>query len=182
MIRSFVGLAVDDALSATLEGAQTGLTFGTIVQPENFHLTLAFLGEHSDAVLEEVHHELARIRGDALDLSVQSLGVFGGASPRVLFAEVIPNPGLTDLRRKVRSAVRTAGIELDHKRFHPHITLARFGKGLLPAEAAQLDVLIAKRIRGVKGRLKTAHFVLYESRLSRNGPVYDVLAEYPLGA
>ena len=182
MIRAFVGLGVDDLLCATLETAQNGLTFGRIVEPENFHLTLAFLGEQSDAVLQEVHHELDRVRAAPLDLNVHGLGVFGGAKPRVLFAEVAPDPGLNDLRKKVRGAVRKAGLELEHQRFHPHITLARFGKGLIPDEAAALDAVIAKRIQGVRGRLRAESFQLYESRLSRAGPVYDILADYELNA
>ncbi|MEM7057462.1 MAG: RNA 2',3'-cyclic phosphodiesterase [Pseudomonadota bacterium] len=181
MIRAFVGIAVPDKIAGLLEAAQTGLDFGRVVPPEHFHLTLAFLGEQPEQVVEDVHHQLGRISAAGMDLALDGLGVFGGEAPRVLFAEVKPDTALSDLRRKVRGAAREGGLELDHKRFHPHITLARFGKGLWPDQAGELHNLISKRMRLVTGAFQATKFTLYESRLGKDGPVYEAIATYDLG-
>jgi len=182
MIRAFVGIGVPDDIAVTLEAAQIGLDIGRIVDPENFHLTLAFLGEHPDRVIEDVHHQLARIEIEEMSLSLDGLGVFGGQAPRVLFAEVKPNPALTELRKRVRGAAREGGLELQHQRFHPHITLARFGKGLWPDQTADLQALITKRIRLVRGEFLAQKFALYQSHLGPDGPLYEVIAEYEMNA
>lgn len=179
MIRAFVGIAVPPDICAMLSGAQAGLTVGHRVPMENFHITLAFLGEHPEPVLGELHDLLEAIRVEPMRLEVQGLGVFGGESPRLLFAEVVPHPALSDLRKQVVRAARDAGIALKHERYHPHITLARLGKGLLPDEAAILQEHISRRMARTVGTIPVTGFVLYESRLGRNGPAYEVLAEYP---
>ena len=182
MIRTFVGIGVPDQIASTLEAAQAGLDFGRIVPAENFHLTLAFIGEQPDRAIEDLHYELDRITADTLELTLQGLGVFGGEAPRVLFAEIQPNAALKDLRDKVRIAAREANLELEHRRFHPHITLARFGKGLHPEQAGALQTLISKRMRLVRGTFPVTEFALYESVLGQEAPVYDVIASYELNA
>ncbi len=180
MIRAFVAIEVPDAPATVLEGAQIGLPKGRIVQTENFHITLAFLGEHTEPVLEDIHAELDAISAPGFTARLQGLGTFGGDQPRLLFAEAAPDPTLSGLRKKVRQAARAGGVDLPHERYHPHVTLARFGKGLMGEDAVQLQVLVARRFAGVQAEFPVEHFGLYESKLGREGPVYSMLAEYPL--
>lgn len=181
MTRAFVGIGVPDEVSAVLETAQTGLRQGNLVPFENFHVTLAFLGEQPDLVLAEVHDALSALDLPAQDLAIRGLGTFGDRRPRALFAEVVPTPGLTALRRKVRQTARAFGVDLGHERFHPHVTLARFGSGLSEEQVPELQAHIARRMGRVAGAWRAEAFHLFESRLLAHGPVYDVLAEYPLG-
>ena len=182
MIRAFVGIPLPAAATETLEAAQAAIPAGRIVPRENFHLTIAFLGEQPRPVLEDAHHALDRVRVPGFSLRIEGLGVFGGARPRVLFAEVAPEPGLAQLRRKVLRAVHEAGIELGRERFHPHVTLARFGDGLRGEDAAEMQAFVARRIGVRAGPFAVESFALYRSHLGRAGPTYEVMAEYPLGA
>lgn len=181
MIRAFVAIELPDAPAAVLESAQVGVPAGKLVPSENFHITLAYLGEHPEPVLEDVHAEMDHVRAPGFEVSLNGLGTFGSDKPRVLFAEVVPNPALTVLRKKVRQATRAGGIELGHERYHPHVTLARMGgNGLVGEDAVALHGFIARRAASVRARFKVEHFGLYESKLGRAGPVYSMLAEYPL--
>lgn len=180
MIRAFVGVPVPPEVARELEAAQAGLPAGRAVAPENFHLTLAFVGEHRGTVIEDVHHALEPIRSPGFELVVDGLGTFGGEIPRILFANVIAEPALSALRKKVRRAVREAGIELPHERHQPHITLARMGRELNGEDALALQGFVARRIGRVRATFPVTEFCLYESKLGRSGPVYSVLAEYPL--
>lgn len=183
MIRAFVGIPLPEAVADELEAAQAGMPAGREVPHENMHITLAFLGEHPEPVIEEAHHALDAVRCPGFALRIEGLGMFGGARPRVLFAEVPPEPGLTRLHRKVLRAVHQAGMELARQRFHPHVTLARFGSdGLRGEEAAEMQGFLARRIALRAGPFEVEQFVLYRSHLGRAGPIYEPLAEYSLTA
>lgn len=183
MIRAFVGIPLPEEVADELEAAQAGMPSGREAPYDNFHITLAFLGEHPEPVVEEAHHALAGVRAPGFSLRIDGLGMFGGARPRVLFAEVPRNPGLTRLHRKVQRAAHDAGIALERRRFHPHVTLARFGRdGLRGEEAAEMQAFVARRVGLRAGPFEVDHFVLYRSHLGRAGPIYEALAEYPLDA
>ena len=181
MIRAFVGLAVPPDVTIKLHGAQAGLPSGRPVPPENFHITLAFLGEQPAPVLEDVHYELEGIRAPAFELTVRGMGLFGGGKPTALYAVVTPCAGLSHLREKVLQAARGAGLELPYERFVPHVTLARFGQGLKGEAAAEMHAFVATRLSLAAGPFDAEEFVLYLSRLRKPGASYEPMMRYPLG-
>ena len=182
MIRAFVGIPVPPEVRSALVGAKVGLGVGRLVPEENFHLTLAFLGDHPEPTIEDVHDGLSVIQAAPVEIKSVGLGTFGEARPRALFADVEANPPLRALRKKVRQAVRDHGIELSAERFHPHITLARFGSGLLGEDAAAVGEFMARNAHRAEADFLAESFCLYRSHLGKHGPIYDVLAEYPLSA
>lgn len=180
MIRAFIGIPLPDEVAGDLEAVQAGIPAGRAVPRENFHVTLAFLGTQPRPVLEDAHDALDAVRTPGFRLRIEGLGMFGGPRPRVLFAQVAAEPGLSQLRRKVLRAVHEAGIEIARERFHPHVTLARFGDGLRGEDAAEIQGFVGRRIGVRAGPFTVGSFVLYRSHLGRAGPVYEALAEYPL--
>lgn len=182
MIRAFVGIPVPPEARSVLLGAQVGLRVGKLVPEENFHLTLAFLGEHPESMVEDVHDGLSGILAGPVEIKSIGMGTFGDARPRALFADVEGNRPLKDLRKKVRQAVRDYGVELNSERFHPHITLARFGAGLIGEDAVAAGEFMARHARRAEVEFKATSFCLYRSHLGKYGPIYEVLAEYPLSA
>jgi 2'-5' RNA ligase len=180
VIRAFIGLPLPHKVADELEAVQAGIPAGRVVTHGNFHVTIAFLGEQPRPVLEDAHDVLDGVRVPAFTLRIEGLGMFGGARPRVLFAEVAPEPGLSQLRRKVLRALHEAGIERPREKFHPHVTLARFGEGLRGEDAAEMQAFVARRISVKAGPFAVERFVLYRSHLGRAGPIYEPMAEYPL--
>jgi len=181
MIRAFVALALPDPLRARLTALQAGLPVGRPVGTEAMHVTLAFLGEQREPVLEDLHLALSVISGPALSLRLDGLGLFGGAKPRNLHAVVAPDPALSALRRRVCTAVRETGIALPRERFVPHVTLARFPAVMAGEDMAALHRFLAPRIGFAAGPVEVSAFTLFESHLRPDGAVYGPLAEYPLG-
>lgn len=181
MIRAFVGLPVPPSAAMMLHGAQAGLPHGRPVPPENFHVTLRFLGELHEPVVEDVHYALERIRAPGFPLEIRGIGLFGGTKPTTLHATVVPSPALSRLREKVMQAAREAGVELPYEKFVPHVTLARFGAGLKGEAAEEMHAFVATRMSFAVRPFEVEEFILYRSWLGKPGASYEALAEYPLG-
>ena len=179
MIRSFVGLGVPSDVAATLFVAQSDLPVGRMVPREHFHITLAFLGEHPEPVVEDAHLALDAIRSTGFSLSLAGVGLLGDARPRAVVADVSPEPGLSHLRRKVVQALRESGLTIDRSRYRPHVTLARLGT-LGVEDRLAAEAFVARQSRLSAGPFDVTGFTLFESRLGREGPSYTVLADYDL--
>ena len=78
------------------------------VEPEGFHLTLVFLGEVQDWVLDAAHEAFLGVRVAPFDLSLQGLGLFGGAKPRAAWAGVAVSEPLLRLQAKLERAAGAA--------------------------------------------------------------------------
>ncbi len=97
--------------------------------PEQLHLTLAFLPEVSPASVDRLIYALGERLASVPALAVRLAE--GGAFPnpyaaRVLFAGVAGAEGrLESLARAARGGCVRAGAGVDGGRFHPHVTIAR---------------------------------------------------------
>lgn len=180
MIRAFVALPLPPEIARRLAAAQAGLPVGRAVPQENLHLTLAFLGEHPEPIVEDVHHALSRIAAPAPSVRIEGAGLLGKPEPRVLYAGVAPDPALGHLRKKVWRAAEEAGLRLARERFLPHVTLARLPRQIAPEDRIRLEGFTAGLMGLAAGPEAPAAFHLYESRLGSEGPSYTALADYPL--
>ncbi len=52
-----------------------------------------------------------------------------GKQPKALVARVAKNDRLDWLQQKVSTVARNCGVEIDRRKFRPHVTLARFSNG-----------------------------------------------------
>ena len=149
--------------------------------PENWHLTLKFLGETPPARLDALNSALdeVRVRHAAFEMT---LGAFDGfpslRSPRVLFYAVEHGAGEVEaLARDVDLAVeRALGIPRERRPFHAHATLARVKEPLPAAVTSRLAAVPAL----TDAVTRVDSFELMESRLQRTGAAYSVVKEFAL--
>lgn len=179
MIRAFLALPLPDPVLSALRVQQFLLPLPKKTDPETFHLTLVFLGEQPEPVLESAHERFTAIRVPPFPLSLKSLGLFGGAKPRAAWAGVAPSEPLIRLQQKLDHAARLAGIETESRRFTPHVTLGRFPPPG-PEETFRLERAIAAGSTFTTPEWTVDHFILYESRFTKQGSVYSELARYDL--
>jgi len=96
---------------------------------ENWHITLAFLGEVPEYKTEELAERLesAAKRQKPFDLQLAGAGAFPSvADARVLWTGVRDeSEALPHLAMTTRSAANKAGVTVDGRKFTPHLTLAR---------------------------------------------------------
>ena len=175
-MRTFLALPVPENVRAHLSVQQFLLPLPNTVPPETFHITLSYLGEVPDGVLEGVHDRLLGLRSRAFDLHLHGLGHFGHARPHTVFACVMPSDPLSRLQAKVAVLARAAGAVIPAARYVPHVTLGRFRTPPLD------DCMRIERSIAESGAFRTEPFAVREVILYQSfpGPRYDALATYPL--
>lgn len=179
MIRAFLALPLPDSVLSALRVQQFLLPLPRKVDPDSFHLTLVFLGEQPEPVLQAAHDLFAEIRLAPFPLALRGLGLFGGAKPRAAWAGVPPSAPLSRLQAKLDHAARTAGIATESRRFTPHVTLGRFPPPP-PEETFRLERAIAAGSTFATPEWTVDHVQLLESRQTKQGSVYSELARYDL--
>ena len=100
------------------------------VPTEQWHLTLVFCGDVAEAVVPELTERLTRAasRTPPVSLRLASAGTFPkqAARARVLWVGVDGDiPTLSRLAERCAAAARRCGIDVEDRRFRPHLTLAR---------------------------------------------------------
>ncbi|MDO9708796.1 RNA 2',3'-cyclic phosphodiesterase [Paracraurococcus lichenis] len=177
MIRLFVALALPAAIKAQLAMLSGGIPGARWVPPENYHLTLRFIGEIENWRAQEVDDALANIRAPSFELSLRGVGTFEkGGRINALWVGVEKTEGLSFLQAKVETALQRIGLEPERKRFSPHVTLARTDKAPPDKLVGFVQAHNLFRLPPVA----VEHFTLYSSRLGKDAAVYVPEVEYEL--
>jgi len=151
--------------------------------PDQWHLTLAFLGETPQRKLDELSERLTRAatRRTAFTARVEAGGAFPGvARAKVLYADVRSSDP-EELRRVAtgaRAAAAKSGCPVDGGRFRPHLTLGRFAR---PVDATRW-VRLLDSYEGPEWPVEEIHLV--ESHLGqgpRGRPRHETLAVFAFG-
>lgn len=180
MIRAFLGIALPREVRARLAALQALLPLPRAVDPEDFHLTLVFLGEVPDAVLEGVDDGLRMLSMPPFALTLAGAGLFGGGAPRTAWAGVEPSADIVRLQAKVGRIARQAGARIEARRFVPHVTLGRFAPPA-PEDRARLERAVVAQAGFRAGPVAVREVTLWRSHPGGEAPRYEVLADWPLG-
>jgi 2'-5' RNA ligase len=177
MPRLFTGVEIPPGIGQALGMLRGGLPGARWIDPENYHVTLRFIGDVDDMVARDVAQVLGRIGRDAFDLHFEGLTSFGGRKPRAVVAGVAPAQALLDVQAEQERLLRRIGLEPEGRKYFPHVTLARL------RASSSLDVAAYLSARGYfrTAPFKVSQFVLFSSRASTGGGPYVVEASYPLG-
>lgn len=179
-MRAFIAINVPEFVSDAFAELQSILRVGKPTRPENVHLTLVFMDDQPDELIEEVHHSLEQLHVPKFEVRLKRLDTFGGREPKILYVGIEKNEGLELLQEKVIGVLRSAGVHLDRKRFRPHVTIARFGRRLSKADLDRLRDFMAGYADFGPVSFKIDSFSLYRSTLGYKGAVHDELAQYKL--
>jgi 2'-5' RNA ligase len=154
-------------------------------KPEQFHLTLRFLGDVSPdrvAALKE-SFRTACSGESALHLCAQGIGFFPNTrSPRVIWVGINDGEGrLAALQKKIENAVRQFADEPGGDNFSGHATLGRF-KRFKREEIGELTIRAQTMKDQVFGEWIAKEIEIVRSELSPEGARHTSLAVFPLDA
>lgn len=176
MPRLFIALRPSDDAVDTLALTRGGAGEARWVEPDDYHVTLRFVGDVSGGDARALDRALSELRAEPALLRYTGFGAFGGNRPRALHAVLERTPSLTALQAKVERAALQAEMEPERRKFAPHITLARL-RGASAGLAA--DWLSRRGPPGLPD--ETVHEVgLYSARESVGGGPYILEASYTL--
>ncbi len=184
-MRLFFGVEIPDRVRARLARVQSLLRDSQAdvrwVEPRNTHFTLAFLGQVDDneiGVLDKLACHAAATTPSVF-LTLEGLGTFPDRlRPRVVWVGVTGKlEPLIGLHQALRRGLADLGFWVDRRPFRPHVTLGRIKRS---RRLGTLDEHITANENKVIGSFEMQRFVLFQSRLSRDGPRYDVAASYRL--
>ena len=125
MPRLFTGLEIPAEVGQSLAMLRGGLPGARWIDPENYHLTLRFIGDVDDVVAHEIASLLGKVRRGAFDLRLDGLSSFGGRKPRAVVASVSPQLPVIELQAEHERLLQRAGLEPEGRKYIPHVTMAR---------------------------------------------------------
>jgi len=148
---------------------------------ERIHLTLKFLGNTEEALVERIKASLTSIASchRIFSLRAAGTGVFPDYSrPRVLWVGIDGSEELNLLYNDIESAMEQLGYRREERTFRPHLTIARVrsSRGLSP---------LLKELRRYResefGKIEVAEILLMKSTLKPTGAEYERLFSAALG-
>jgi RNA 2',3'-cyclic 3'-phosphodiesterase len=177
MPRLFTGLELPGAVVGQFALLRGGIVGARWLEPEDYHITLRFIGDIDARAARDIAEILGDIRRPKALVRFEELSWFGGDKPRAIVAKVKADPALMDLQAEQERRLRRIGIEPETRKYTPHVTLARL-RG-----ASQTAVASYLALRGalIADSFNAERFVLYSAREGSGGGPYVVEAAYPLG-
>lgn len=180
MIRSFIALPLPDAAAEALAPLQNGLSKARAVPRDNLHLTLVFLGDQPETALRALAAELDTVRAEPIQIKLSGLMLLGGKRPGVIAVGADGGPELARLQARIARRVRDTDIEIERRKFRPHVTIFRIPTRIDPPDARQIQDWIDRNAGFEEIEFSVESFGLYRSILRNNGAMYDTLCDYPL--
>lgn len=180
-VRCFVAVDIEESsvldsmgrLQVSLEGTGADLK---CVERENIHLTLRFLGDVGEGLLEELRNIVSGLGFEPFQMVLEGVGAFPNLRrPRVIWTGI--SKGVDELRgifNRLESRLMGLGFKPERRGLSPHITLARVRSG------RNRDRLV-EQVRTHEdesfGAFEVRHIRLKKSVLTPRGPIYSTIAE-----
>jgi RNA 2',3'-cyclic 3'-phosphodiesterase len=184
MLRAFVALDIPDAgvigriVALQQELAATGADL-KLVERENLHFTVKFLGEISEGQAKEVSSRLGALRLGGAEATLQGVGAFPTPlRPSVVWVGLAQGDDakVNPIATSVIRALEGVG-ESDSRPYVAHVTVSRVRSG---RNRNALATFLRGNADRVFGAVKLDRLRLVSSRLTPAGPVYIDLEAYPL--
>jgi len=178
-VRAFFGLPVPDAQRAALgafiaASAEAAPRFRW-TPATNLHLTVRFVGSVDRGLVEGIAERLDGLELSSFDLELGDLGMFKrGRLVRVVWQGLRSGAEAVEaLAAQVDAECEAAGLAGEKRPFQAHLTLAR----ARARDGAELPSLPAPPVLMA---WRATELVLYASRLSKTGAVYEPLVTMKL--
>jgi 2'-5' RNA ligase len=166
--------------AAPLRAATSGIRW---VAESALHVTLKFLGEQDDTLVDALRTSVEAVAARYATLSVETTGIGAFPNfrrPRVVWVGMTGKQALQAIARDIDRTLVPLGIPPESRAFQAHLTLGRVRTELEAREAAALAA-VAETVRTSRGfAVRTVD--LMRSELGPGGSRYSVIVAAPLHA
>ncbi len=148
----------------------------TWVKPENMHLTLKFLGDTDESLIENISEKLMQLAlsFNQFEIKVKSVGAFPNLRrPKIFWVGTETDSStLIELANKIDQQMSKFGYAREKRRFSAHLTMGRVrdNKGIEP-----LIKKLQKEELFNPGKFVVKEVLFIKSELTRKGPIYTLL-------
>ena len=177
LVRSFIAVDLDDEklLQSIVEAQQTLSRAGgdlKLVEPQNIHITLRFLGEIRQELVQEIIEQMKEVRFSPFTARFKGVGVFPNVHrPRVVWIGIEDGAKeMSDISNVLEKGLRTLRVQPDNRGFTPHLTVARVRSG---RNISELSRTISEMQDMEFGSIGVNCVRLKKSTLSSGGPMYE---------
>lgn len=178
-IRSFIALPVAKETANELGDIAAKMSYQDKsnavkwVGQDNFHITLAFLGEQREQALDNLAEQLdEHLHQHEFLLKLSHISPFPESKPKLLAAMVEKNDDVINVQKQVVSSIYSSNMMFDKRKFIPHVTLGRY-RHTRNHFAGNIPM-------NVSYEAFVDEVVLYESVLTNSGAEYEPIYRFPL--
>jgi len=181
-MRAFLGIPISDALKPKIVNIQDAFYNVDIkfVEKENLHFNLKFFREIDEEKLEDLKKTIEYVckQFEPFEIKISGLGAFPSKNyVRVVWIGVKDGyQTMISLVEAIENALESMGFEKEEK-FTPHLTLGRVRSG---RNKNELLVLLRKLEDIEIGTMKIDKVVLFQSKLTPEGPIYEEVFSFIL--
>ena len=181
MIRLFTALLIPDEIKQKIYTACRSVVDNykqfNWEKPDNIHLTLKFIGEIPEDLVNPIKNELSFSENyHHFNCSISRFGFFfRNGEPKILWVGLNTDERIHKLVEELNRRLAILKVPNERRKFKPHITVLRFRKH--PGEKF-IKMFEEYRFEEIKFNLKTLSLI--ESKLLRTGSIHTEIKKYYL--
>jgi 2'-5' RNA ligase len=182
MTRLFVALNIPEDIKAEInairkEAEGSDLSSLRWEKDDKLHLTLKFIGEVEDSLVEDIKNALMFLKEyPVLNCSLGKFGFFyRNGVPGILWIGLDTDKVIYDIVSRVNNELEKFKIKPETKKFRSHLTLLRIKDKMLPHFIEGFEKYEVPQIS-----FKASSISLIESKLLKSGSVYTEVYNYVL--
>ena len=152
-----------------------------LVEPENMHLTLKFLGDTSERKIDNIEQIMREASSGTgpFEIQLKSTGVFPNENYiKVIWIGIQNGEKIASISRKIDEKMIGLGFKKENRSFSAHLTVARVKNA---KNKDQLLQVIEEFKDTVFAEIKVNSLKLKKSDLTTKGPTYTTLKKVNLG-
>ncbi|ENO12129.1 2''-5'' RNA ligase [Thermoplasmatales archaeon SCGC AB-539-C06] len=180
--RGFIAVDIDffsKLLEFEKEIKETGANV-KLVEPENTHITLKFLGDTNESLMGEIDKIMKdAVKGiDPFNIQLKGAGVFPNQNYiKVIWIGIKQGEPIGIIVRKIDEQFSKIGFKKEKRGFSPHLTIAR----VKSAERRNEILYVIEKYRDVQFvDIRIDSIKLKKSDLTPKGPIYTTLLDIKL--
>ena len=143
-----------------------------IVEPNNIHITLKFLGDTDIHLIDDIHKKIEKSVNEIkpFDIKLEGTGVFPNTNYlKVIWVGIKNGQQLEEISNKIDKNLNELGIKKEKRKFSAHLTIAR----IKSANNKDKILKIIGKYKNYNFGIINVHSIkLKKSVLTPKGPIY----------